>query len=87
MVSANHNLVLRNITRTKSCQGKLEQESLIKPLAAARPWVTTFHNVCGLACILGHSDPNNHDQVSLSKKERSVRKNGAPPRRVPAKGL
>jgi len=38
--------------------------------------VKTFHNVCGLASILGQTSANN--QVSLTIKERSARCHGAP---------
>jgi len=37
-------------------------------------WVNTAYNVCGLACILGLTSPNN--QVSLTTKERIARYNG-----------
>ena len=33
-------------------------------------WIKTFHNVCGLACILGLTSP--HNQVSLTTKEHSA---------------
>ena len=47
-------------------------------------WVTTIHNVGGLACILGLRGPNN--QVSLTTEERGARFKGASPRARGGKG-
>jgi len=50
--------------------------SFVLPCHGRPRWVKTVHDVCGLACILGLTGPNN--QVSLTK-ERSTRWNGDPP--------
>jgi len=40
---------------------------LVSKLWPTRAWVKTVNNVCGLACMLGLTGPN--DQVSLTTKE------------------